>query len=277
MSGIIDAHIHVWTPRQDEFKRVPGEQNYPPASFTPEEYLALARPAGIDRAVLIQMSFYGFDNSYMLKAMRDYPGVFSGVAVVDAGAPDVEATMRALKGQGVRGFRIAPGASPQTWLDTPGMTRMWRCGAAEQLAMCLLINPDALPSADRMCQRFPETPVVIDHLARIGVGGKIRDADVRQLCALAKHRLVYVKVSAFYALGAGRPPYTDLAPLIRRVFEDYGPRRLMWATDCPFQAQGVHTVQASVDLVRRHLDFLGDEDRAWMLERTAAQVYFAGI
>lgn len=277
MSGIIDAHVHVWTPRQDEFKRLPGEQNYPPASFTPEEYLALARPAGIDRAVLIQMSFYGFDNSYMLKAMRDYPGVFSGVAVVDARAPDVEATMRELKRQGVRGFRIVPGASPQTWLDAPGMVRMWRCGAAEQLAMCPLINPDALPSVDRMCQRFPETPVVIDHLARIGVGGQIRDADVRQLCALAKHRHVYVKVSAFYALGAGQPPYTDLAPLIRRVFEDYGPRRLMWATDCPFQAQGIHTVQASVDLVRRHLDFLGDEDRAWMLERTAAQVYFAGI
>jgi hypothetical protein len=35
-----------------------------------------------------------------------------------------------------------------------------------------------------MCAKFPETPVVIDHLARIRADGEIRPADVRALCAL---------------------------------------------------------------------------------------------
>jgi predicted TIM-barrel fold metal-dependent hydrolase len=86
---------------------------------------------------------------------------------------------------------------------------------------------------------------------------------------------VTVKASAFYALGKKQAPYRDLAPLIRRVFEDYGPRRLMWASDCPFQVEGGHTYAASVALVREGLPFLSKEDREWILGKTAERVFFA--
>jgi predicted TIM-barrel fold metal-dependent hydrolase len=125
-----------------------------------------------------------------------------------------------------------------------------------------------------MCARFPDTPVVIDHLARIGADGNVRDSDVRLLCRLAKHRHVYVKVSAFYALGRKQAPYTDLAPMIRRVFQDYGPQRLMWASDCPFQVEGGHTYEASLALVREHLEFLSRRDREWLLMGTAESLFF---
>jgi predicted TIM-barrel fold metal-dependent hydrolase len=140
--------------------------------------------------------------------------------------------------------------------------------------MCPLVGPDALPSIDRMCTKHPDTPVVIDHLARIGADGTIRDADVRLLCGLAKHKNVKVKVSAFYALGRKQAPYTDLGPLIRRVFEDYGPRRLMWASDCPFQVEKGHHYEPSIALIRDRLPFLSKEDREWILGRTAESVFF---
>lgn len=154
--------------------------------------------------------------------------------------------MRRLAGQGVRGFRITPGDQPDIWLDTPGMRAMWRCDAAQRLAICPLVNPHALGALDRMCSRFPETPVAIDHLVRIGADGTIRDADIRLLCSLDKHKHVHVKISAFYALGRNQEPYTELVPMIQRVFEDFGPRRLMWARDCPFQVQNGQTCAASI-------------------------------
>src|SRR5262249_47336686 len=104
-------------------------------------------------------------------------------------------------------------------------------------------------------------PVIIDHLARIGADGVIREADVERLCRLAAHKRVMVKVGAFYALGKKAPPYDDLAPLIRKVVKAFGPRRCMWESDCPFQVQGKHTYQASIDLVRKRLDFLSAEDK----------------
>jgi predicted TIM-barrel fold metal-dependent hydrolase len=275
-SGHIDAHVHVWTPDVEKYPLAPGfsrEQMKPPG-FTPEELLAHARPCGVNRIVLIQMSFYGFDNRYMLDTMRRFPGVFSGVAVIDENASPAE-KMRELKKQGVRGFRIRPGdRSVDTWLDGPGMAAMWKCGVEEGLAMCHLVNPDSLPAIDRMCLKYPETPVVIDHFARIGADGTIREADVDALCKLARHKRTHVKISAFYALGKKQAPYLDLVPMIRRLVEAYTPQRLMWATDCPYQVQEGHTYTASIELVRDRLDFLSDVDRRWLLEKTAEKVFF---
>jgi predicted TIM-barrel fold metal-dependent hydrolase len=270
----IDAHVHVWI---DDRKRYPRaiEREARPDRFTPSDFFSHAKPSGVTRAVLIQMSFYRFDNSYMLDVMREHKGAFSGVGIVDPAGARPDQAMIDLARRGVRGFRITPGGSPKTWLDTTGMEAMWRCGSERRLAMCPLLNPDALPSLDRMCARHPETTVVIDHLARIGADGEIRDSDTRLLCALARHRNVSVKVSAFYALGRKAVPYTDLAPLIRRVFEDFGPRRLMWASDSPFQVQDGHTYAASISLIREGLPFLSAEDRDWLLERTAASIFFA--
>jgi predicted TIM-barrel fold metal-dependent hydrolase len=275
-TGFIDAHSHVWTPDTDKWPRAPRfrDSRADPPSFTPEELLSHARPNGVTRVVLIQMSFYQYDNAYMLDAVARNPGTFSGVGIVDHASPKVATEMHSLEARGVRGFRISPGGQPRTWLDSAGMAEMWKIGAEHRLAICPLIDPDALPSVDRMCERFPETPVVIDHLCRIGARGDIEDADVQALCGLARHKQVHVKVSAFYALGRKQYPYLDLVPMIRRLFESYGPERLMWATDCPFQVQHGHTYAGSIELVRDRLDFLSAADREWLLRKTAETVFF---
>jgi predicted TIM-barrel fold metal-dependent hydrolase len=278
MEGAIDAHVHVWTPDVQRYPLAapftPDQMN--PASFTPQQLFAHARPCGVKRVVLIQMSYYGFDNRYMLDAIRDFPGVFSGVAVIDEHAAGLRRTMRESKKQGVRGFRIHPGQqSVADWLSSAEMAQMWRIGAEEQLAMCALVNPEAIGPLDKMCQVYPETTLVIDHFARIGMDGTIRNSDVDNLCRLARHKLANVKVSAFYALGRKKPPYTDLGPMIRRLLDAFGPERLMWASDCPFQVDPGHNYRDSIDLVRERLDFLSAGDKRWILEKTARRVFFS--
>ncbi|QDV41226.1 4-sulfomuconolactone hydrolase [Stieleria neptunia] len=275
--GYIDAHVHVWTP---DTKTYPLDHRYDvsamqPPSFTPKQLLQLAEPLGVSRIVLIQMSFYGFDNSYMLDAIANHPGRFSGVAVIDPNDHPVE-TMKSLKAKGVRGFRIVSGKSdPDTWLSGEGMKKMWACAADESMAICPLINPEYLPSVDKMCQRYPETAVVIDHFARIGIDGSVHARDLDALCRLAEHRHTHVKTSAFYALGKKAAPYTDLGAMIHRLAHAYGSDRLMWATDCPYQVQAGHTYHDSLDLIRFKLDFLTERDRSWMLRKTAEKVFFA--
>ena len=278
VTGLIDAHVHVWTSDIEHFPLAASYkvEDMQPPSFTPEELWALAKPCGVERVVLIQMSFYGFDNSYMLDAMKRFPGKFSGVAVIDGEAAKPEDTMRALAKQGVRGFRIHPGKQKvDAWLGSPGMAAMWKCGAEENLAMCPLIGPEALPALERMCGQFPKTPVVIDHFARIGGDGLIRDVDVEQLGRLAKFERTHVKASAFYAFGRKKAPYLDLGSMIRRLRDAYGAERLMWATDCPYQIQKRHTYSGSVELIRDKLDFLSVSDKEWMLRKTAEKVFFA--
>lgn len=274
--GCIDAHVHVWSADTARYPFKPGfpEEKLRAPSFTPEELFRHTRPCGVSRVVLIQMSYYGTDNSYMVDVMREYPKVFSGVAVIDPEEHPRE-TMKQLGSKGVRGFRIGAGRlGPERWLEGDGMEAMWKCGAEERLSMCPLINPDCLPALDRMCERFPQTPVVIDHFARIGIDGQFRKDDLDNLCGLARHRNVHVKVSAFSALGAKKAPYLDVAPMIRRVLETFGAERLMWATDGPWQMMNGHTYRDSIELIRRGLDFLTDHDRQWLLRKTAERVFF---
>ncbi|MSO23269.1 MAG: hypothetical protein EXQ58_08470 [Acidobacteria bacterium] len=74
-------------------------------------------------------------------------------------------------------------------------------------------------------------------MAGIKADGKSRSEEANELCNLARHKLTTVKISAFHALSRQQLPYRDLAPVICRLLEAYGPERLMWATECPFQVQ----------------------------------------
>ena len=272
----IDAHSHIWTPDTGHYPLAAGfrRANMEPPSFTVKELLDHAQPAGVNRVVLIQMSFYGYDNRYMLDAIQMHPGTFSGVAVIDQNDHHPEAQMKDLKAHGVRGFRIYPkDVAIDRWLDGEGLQAMFKAGGEQNLAMCCLIDPNALPALSKVCQKFPDTPVVVDHLCRIGVSGKIDAADVKALCDMAKHKKVTVKVSAFYALGKKKPPYLDLSPMIKQVYDSYGPERLMWATDCPYQVVD-HTYQQSIDLILHGLDFLKADDEEWILRKTAEKVFF---
>lgn len=288
--GYIDAHVHVWTDDTNHYPLGPGwkPEDMQPRRFTPEDLFKHAKPAGVDRIVLIQMSYYtpkdrpskkgsGFDNRYMLDMMALHKGVFAGTAVIDPLADAPDRLMAELAKQRVRAFRILPRLSnlpPARWLEPAGYAQMFAAGAKHNQAMSCLIDPDALPELDRMCAKYPDTPVIIDHLCRIGASGTIRDHDVDALCAMAKHPRVLVKVGAFYALGKKKPPYTDLAPLIEKVVKAFGARRCMWESDCPFQVQGEHTYAASLDLVHKGLKFLKDDEREWLLRRTAEEFFF---
>lgn len=276
--GYIDAHVHVWPPNTAKYPQAPNmTKGSCVDSFTPEQLFTHCRPEGVDRIVLIQMSFFKFDNSYMLDAIANYPGVFSGVGIVNEHEADVSQRMRELAKQGVRGFRIHAGAEkdPGRWLGSAGMAEMWRTAADEGLSICPLISPDALPVIDAMCLNYPRTSVVIDHFARIGVAGSVARADLDPLLRLSKHPQVHVKASAFYVLGKREPPYLDLGPMIRTCCDHFGVQRLMWASDCPFQVNPGHTYHDSIALIRDRLDFLSAEDKEWLLRRTAEKVFWS--
>ena len=277
----IDAHSHIWPAEADRYPLAPGltTKDLDPPSFTDEELMKIARPEGVGRVVLIQHSVYHlWDNSYLLDAVKRHPKRFRVQGMVDDHKPDPGAAMKRLLPLGVTGFRITPFVRKKEeqpkWLDTPGMAAMWETGARTRQAMCLLINPSDLPATDAMCEKHPDTPVVIDHFARIGADGEIRDADVEALCRLARHKHAHVKISAYYALGRKRPPHDELVPMVRRLLDTFGPRRLMWASDAPYQVQGVNTYKASISLVRDRMEFLPKADREWLLGKTGEAVFF---
>ena len=99
----IDAHTHAFV------RRLPMaiDARYRPdydASW--ETLLALAEKNGVGRAVILQPSFLGFDNSYMFEALRAQPDRFRGVPWISPSVSVTADDWESLAKIGVRGLRF---------------------------------------------------------------------------------------------------------------------------------------------------------------------------
>ncbi|MEM9018251.1 MAG: amidohydrolase family protein, partial [Verrucomicrobiota bacterium] len=165
-SGWVDSHVHVWTSDQKSYPISPNfvDMAIEPETFPPEKLLSVQEGTGVERTVLIQMSFYEYENRYMLETIERFPGRFSGVAIVNHDLSLVDEEMKSLAERGVRGFRLY--AFPdrvKDWEKTRGIDTLWKTAGETGQAVCCLTDPDALSAVRTMCQKYPETCVVIDH------------------------------------------------------------------------------------------------------------------
>jgi len=286
VGGIIDAHVHIWSADTEKFPLADGftaEDMWFP-SYSAEEVMQLGDAAGVRRFNLIQMTWYGVDHSYILDVIARNPQQFVGtgmvLAITDVALADPGAAMVDLSQGGVVAFRVR-GKSTRPkfndgdrWMDHPGYEKMFATGAEHNLALSYLMTPADLPELDRMCSKFPQTPVIIDHFCLIGRNNMFIEDEIQQLCRMARHPRVMLKIGAFYGLGAEQPPYLDMLPLIQRVVDAFGPQRCMWESDSPLQTKDGHTFAAAVDIIQKHADFLSESDKHQILVKTAEDFFF---
>jgi predicted TIM-barrel fold metal-dependent hydrolase len=284
---IIDAHVHIWSSDIEKFPLWPGftreDQWY--FSYSAEEVLAHCMPAGIRRINLVQMTCYGTDLRYIIDVIKRYPGQFVGTGIVpaitDIGTASPDRTMAALAEDGIYAFRvrgktIRPDIGDgERWLDHDGYHRMFRAGAEHNLALSFLMQPPDFAEVDRMCARYPQTPVIVDHFGLLHPkDGEYDEKEVRALLALARHKRVMMKLGAFYALGKKTPPYTDMLPFMKRIVDAFGPERCMWESDAPQQDKGIHSFEGGIAVIKDHADFLSAADKEQILVKTAEDFFF---
>ena len=267
----IDTHIHIWTQDTDKY---PGNDlsDFDPKEFMPETLLRHARPSGVSRIVMVQIGNYGPDNSILTDTIERFPGVFGGIGQVDHEGQTIESDMKGLLEEGITGFRIGAGADVDTWLQHSGYETMFKVAAQTGQAICPITHPPGVPEIDRMCGEYPETTVVIDHMTRLAEMQPANDHNINQLCDLARFPNVYVKISRLHSQGKKTPPYEDLIPVINRIIDAFGPDRLMWGSDSPYQVV-LATYEDSISLVRDKLG-LSETDKQKILNDTPAKLFF---
>jgi len=285
--GYVDAHSHLWSIDRTHYPLAPGakEEDVQPRSFDIGEFFEVARPEGVTHVVGIGHGpHFGTDASYLVDLMKARPGQVAVQAQLNLDAPDPTKQMAELKAQGVGAFRVVLLDPWKDYLpESHPIFRVYEFAGMQRLVVCPLTNASWLAQLDRLSQTFPATTVVIDHFARVGIEGflqqppapsEINPQDAANLAKLARHPLVYVKISAYYALGHHTPPYDDMIPFIKQLIRAYGPERLMWGSDSPYQLAEGQGYRASVSLIRERLD-VSVADREWLLRKTAERVYFS--
>jgi predicted TIM-barrel fold metal-dependent hydrolase len=265
---ILDPHVHVWS-HETQFPFASGAR-VPDYDATPQMLLDLMKANGVAKTVIIQVSHYLYDNSYLAAVLKQYPRVFEGVCRVDPRDPAAPDRLAQLTEQGFRGVRLSPaGDAAGDWIRGPLMVPLWKRCQSLKVPMTLLIPISRVPDVQKLVDKFPELTVVIDHMADCPVD---HPEQLEALVALARYPRVFIKISHTWSLSRESYPWLDSQRLVKRLYDTFGPRRLMWATDWPIAQERASYAQR-LTVVRDDMQFLNADDKRSMLGKTIEQVW----
>ena len=247
-----DAHCHIFGPA-DRFP-FSEDRAYTPPDSGLEDFQRLQERLGLSRAVFIQASCHGTDNSAMVDAMLRGKGRYAGVAMIDDSFTDTQ--IGELHDAGVRGTRFNFVAHLG---GAPEMGEFWRI--VERIArfnwhVVLHFDAKDLPQYADMLDSLP-VPYLIDHMARVDASAGLDQEPFQQLLSLLKDERAWVKISGAERITAGgTPPYDDVVPYVRALIAA-APERVLWGTDWPHP--NVRAVPDDGDLVDLLSEYAPDE------------------
>lgn len=265
---ILDPHVHVW--KHDPKYPFAEGARVPDRDATPEMLLDLMKTNGVARTVIIQVIHYRYDNSYLADVLKKYPKEFRGVARVDPLDPGNVDHLSRLAEQGFRGVRLSPaGNASGDWIAGPLMPPLWKRCEELKVPMTVLAPVTRMPDVEKLADRYPNLTIVIDHMADSPLD---QPQQLEKLIALKRFPKLFVKISHTWSLSKQKYPFLDAQEQVKRLYDAFGPQRLMWGTDWPVCE--AHTTYAeALKLVRDDMKFLSAEDKSWMLSRTIERVW----
>ncbi|WP_397452640.1 amidohydrolase family protein [Pseudomonas sp. NA-150] len=267
----VDSHAHVFS---RDLKLTSVRRYAPDYDATLELYLSHLREHGLSHGVLVQPSFLGTDNSYLLSALQQAPGLLRGVAVVD---PEISRQqLEQMAAQGVVGIRLnLMGQALPDFADV-----RWKRFFANISALGWHVElhreVEALPALISALMPY-DCKIVVDHFGRPNALLGVEQPAFAQLLELGLSGRIWLKVSGIYRLGGNPQQNIDFAreamPLLAQAF---GLKRLVWGSDWPHtQFEGPINYGATVEQLRQ-LGCSAQVERALLINAPQALFGFVG-
>ncbi|MBI3626088.1 MAG: amidohydrolase [Candidatus Rokubacteria bacterium] len=268
---VVDSHVHIWGANTPDRPWPAGRETQAqrPVPLGAEELLRAMDEAGVERVVIVPPSWEGDRNDLALEAARKHPQRFAVMGRFAAEAPAEGGRLTAWRQQaGMLGVRLTLHRSPwREWFEDGVVDWFWPAAEGAGLPVMVYV-PGLVKRLDAVAGRHPGLRLIVDHLALpLGKRDAEAFASLDEVLALARYPNVAVKVSALPCHTSEAYPFPGLHRHIRRVYDAFGPRRMLWGTDysrlpCPYRQ--------AIALFSEVLDFLSAEDKEWIMGRAAA-------
>lgn len=258
-AGAIDTHFHIFGPSA-QFPYA-ATRTYTPPEASLAAYEHLAEQIGFSRAVIVQPSVYGTDNSRTLSVLRETRIPIRAIIVIDDKVSDCD--LQSFHDQGARGIRLNlifnPGESFAIATKLADMIR--DLGWHIQFLVDISQIADLASRIDAL-----RLPVVFDHFGHVPMQKGLQDPGFQDALALVRHGTAWVKLSGAYRITSqnSMPPYHDVAPAAQ-AFIAANEDRILWGSDWPHPA---------ISVPMPNDGDLADMAMSWVAEPALRQKFF---
>jgi len=255
--GVIDGHAHVF---EASLTMAPDRRYTPKTSALLTHYVEHLVSNGMSGALLVQPSFLGNDNQYLIDAIQQanqHAGLqLSGVAVVEPESSEPE--LARLASAGVVGFRLNL-LGGEVLPDLARWASVIEFAQANDWHVELHCEGARLPALlDMLGDR--SLRIVVDHFGLPDPNAPLSCRGLRAIADMPQGQ-VFVKLSAPYRVFRDVPSETAMRlclPIVDLLLNSLGPEQLLWGSDWPWtQFERRHTYADTVswrDLMSRHAE-----------------------
>ena len=276
MPLVIDAHQHFWDRDRHDFDHAWQDGLEPlERTFLPPDLEPLLAAAGVDRTVFVQTQHNIEENRWVLQLADEYPFIVGVVGWVDLASEDCEEQVLEFKQHpkfvGVR--HIVHDEPDDDFIVRPEILRGLSVLERHRLPYDLLFYVRHLRHAATLGERFPELPMVIDHLSKPEIKQHRVENWIDDLRAAAAFPNIFCKLSGMVTEADWDSWRSDdLRPYVQATLETFGPRRCMFGSDWPVCLLA-GSYQQVFEALQDALGPLSDSDRAEIFGGTATRFY----
>jgi predicted TIM-barrel fold metal-dependent hydrolase len=126
-----------------------------------------------------------------------------------------------------------------------------------------------LPAVVALARRFPNVPIILDHLGRPDVTDGPPYAAAQSLFDLAPVKSIYLKLTP-RIMGDSTKGEATPETLFPRIVDMFGANRLAWGSNYPTSPGTLAEIRAAAE---ERLAALSAEDRDWIFTKTAQSLY----
>ena len=235
----VEWNAHIFSPDLERYPFHPGAAYRPHVSAEPPDplgaYLQRMHQEGIDRAVIVHPEPYGDDHRLILECLRREPERLRGTSLFYPRDPDASRKLADLVREEPRivATRFHAHRGKAMYLESfadRGVRALWEKAVELGLIVELHIGPNYALQVAEALRAYPESTVLIDHLAEPHLGTLVEYAHVLDL---AEFPNVYMKLSGLSHFAPDAPLHESARPFTRRVIEAFSPDRMVWGSGTP--------------------------------------------
>lgn len=256
-------------------------------SSTTEMYLRHMEVHGIDRAVIMQGPFYGEQNVYAAEAVRQWPDRFTASGMIDPFADGADGQLRylgeelgcrILKLECSSTFGLSSFHRPFSYLDDRFLAAM---EGADRYGMTVVIDTGTpVTEAYRpeelhvLATRYPQLQFVIPHLGfPPGKGAtEAQNTAWEAMFALGELPNVVFDISSLVDIEGEDYPYPMARACVKKAFERYGAKKMIFGTDYPGVLSHC-TYRQAISFLYDYCEFLTPAEKDLIFDKNARLVY----